>query len=109
MRKTVSVTFFEKYLREVSGGRGYREHKSPIVLFKHDAMTGKYNDIPDDLYAVMACEAEELSEFWLDQDRQTASEILKTVLENIDMDKESVHKIADLLAGCYLSRKHKHQ
>lgn len=103
MRKPVSVTFFEKYLREVSGGRGYREHKSPVVLFKHDAMTGKYNDIPDDLYAVMACEAEELSEFWLDQDKQTASEILKTVLENIDMDKESVHKIADLLAECYLS------
>lgn len=109
MRKSECVVFLEKYLWEVSGGHGYRERENPAVQFSNDARKGRYNEISDEKYNFLLNEVKEFSAFWLDKEKQTSADVLRIFLENIDIDKESLHKMGEILAGCYLSRKHKHQ
>ena len=101
MTKSACVQFFEKYLCEVSNGRGYREHENPAVRFTEDVKAGKYNELSDENYEIRLREVKDMSAFWLDQQRQKASDLLQFALENIDIDKESLHKMAEILSECY--------
>lgn len=103
MTKSACIRFFEKYLCEVSKGHGYREHENPAVRFSKDAKAGKYNRYTDKSYDILLQETKDISAFWLDQQRQTASDVLRVAFENIDIDKESLHKIAEILSECYSS------
>lgn len=103
MTKSACIQFFEKYLCEVSKGRGYREHENPAVRFTEDVKAGKYNELSDASYEIRLCEVKDMSAFWLNQSKQKASDILQFALENIDIDKESLHKIAEILSECYSS------
>ena len=101
MRKSECVDFFEKYLHEVSRGRGYRECENPAVRFTNDAKAGKYDKLSDASYDILLQEAKDLSAFWLNQSRRKASDVLQIALENIDIDKDSLHKVAEVLSECY--------
>lgn len=101
MRKSVCIQFFEKYLREVSAGRGYRNCPNPVIRFNQDVKAGKYDDRTDSEYNVLLKEVEELSGIWLQEKNQTAFDIFRICLENIDIDKETLHKMAEMLAECY--------
>ena len=103
MTKTACIDFFEKYLLEVSKGHGYREHENPAVRFTNDAKAGKYNKYSDKEYNLLLQETKDMSAFWLNQQKQTASDILRVALENIDIDKDSLHKMAEILSECYSS------
>lgn len=103
MEKSEYIQFYEKYLCEVSRGRGYREHENPACEFSKDAKAGKYNDLSDEEYGVLLRKAEELSAIWLDTTKQTAADILKTALENIDIDRESLHRMAEILSECHIA------
>lgn len=103
MRKSACIRFFEEYLREVSKGRGYREHINPAVQFTKDAKAGKYDQLSDHDYYIQLHETEDLAAFWLNRPEQKASDILRVALENIDIDKDSLHKIAEILSECYFS------
>lgn len=103
MTKSACIQFFEKYLCEVSKGHGYREHENPAVRFSKDAKAGKYNRYTDESYNILLQETKDISAFWLDQQRQTASDVLRVALENIDIDKDSLHKMAEILSECYSS------
>lgn len=105
MRKSTCMHFFEKYIYEVSNGRGYREHINPAVQFTKDAKAGKYDQLSDEEYSVRLHDVEDIAAFWLNRPEQKASDILRVALENIDIDKESLHKIAELLSKCYFSSK----
>ena len=101
MTKSACIQFFEKYLLEVSKGHGYREHENPAVRFSNDAKAGKYNRYSDESYNILLQETKDMSAFWLNQQKQTASDVLRVALENIDIDKESLHKMAEILSECY--------
>ena len=101
MRKSACVQLFEKYLSEVSNGRGYREHENPAVRFSRDVKKGKYNKLSDECYETLLQEIKEISAFWLNKPDQQASDILQFALENIDIDKKSLQKMAEILAKCY--------
>ena len=103
MTKSACTQFFEKYLCEVSKGHGYREHENPAVRFTRDVKAGKYNEYTDKSYDILLQETKDISAFWLDQQRQTAADVLRVALENIDIDKESLHKMAEILSECYSS------
>ena len=103
MRKSACVNFFEKYLCEVSKGRGYREHINPAVQFTKDAKAGKYDQFSDHDYYIQLHEVEDFAAFWLNRPEQKASDILRVALENIDIDKDSLHKMAEILSECYFS------
>ena len=103
MRKNSCVHFFEKYLDEISKGRGYREHKNPAVQFVKDAKSGKFDKVSDADYAILLRDTEDISAFWLDKPEQKASDILRVALENIDIDEYSLLKIATILSECYSS------
>ena len=101
MTKSACIQFFEKYLCEVSKGRGYREHENPAVRFTRDAKAGKFNKLSDESYEIQLHEVEDMSAFWLNQQKQKASDLLQFALENIEIDKESLHKMAEILSECY--------
>ena len=101
MRKSDCVHLFEKYLCEVSNGRGYREHENPAVRFSENAKAGKYDELSDECYDTLFQETKEISAFWLNMPRQRAFDILRFALENIDIDKKSLQKMAEILAKCY--------
>ena len=103
MTKSACIQFFEKYLCEVSKGRGYREHENPAIRFTKEAKAGKYNALSDESYKIQLHEVEDMSAFWLNQPRQKASDLLQVALENIDIDKDSLHKMAEILSECYSS------
>ena len=103
MKKSACIEFFEKYLCEVSKGRGYREHENPAIRFSEDVKAGKYNDLSDASYEICLREVKDMSAFWLNQPKQTASDLLQFALENIDIDNESLHKMAEILSECYAS------
>lgn len=103
MTKTACIDFFEKFLLEVSKGHGYREHENPAVRFSDDVKAGKYNKYTDEGYSFLLQETKDMSAFWLNQQKQTASDVLRVALENIDIDKESLHKMAEILSECYSS------
>ena len=101
MRKSACVQLFEKYLGEVSNGRGYREHENPAVRFSDNTRAGKYNALSDECYETLLQEMKEISAFWLNKPQQQACDVLRFVLENIDMDKKSIQKMAEIMAECY--------
>lgn len=101
MRKSVCINWFEKYLKEVSSGRGYWSHINPAIEFVRDAKAGEYDDMTDSEYNALLKETEEISAFWLLQKNQTASDLLRISLEKIDIDGEKLHKLAEILAECY--------
>ena len=103
MTKSACIQFFEKYLCEVSKGHGYREHENPAVQFTKDTKAGKYNEYTDKSYNILLQETKDISAFWLNRERQTASDLLRVALENIDIDKDSLHKMAEILSECYSS------
>ena len=103
MRKSTCIQFFEKYIYEVSKGHGYRENINPAVQFTKDAKAGKYDQLSDENYYILLHDTEDIATFWLNRPEQKASDILRTALENIDIDKDSLHKIAELLSECYFS------
>ena len=103
MTKSACIEFFEKYLLEVSKGHGYREYEIPAVRFSKDVKAGKYNGYTDESYNLLLQETKDMSAFWLNQPRQTASDILRVALENIDIDKDSLHRMAEILSECYSS------
>lgn len=103
MRKSTCIQFFEKYIYEVSKGHGYREQINPAVQFTKDAKAGKYDQLSDENYYILLHDTEDIATFWLNRPEQKASDILRTALENIDIDKDSLHKIAELLSECYFS------
>ena len=59
--------------------------------------------LSDEGYELLLRETENISEFWLSQPRQKASDLLQVALENIDIDKDSIHKMAGILSECYSS------
>lgn len=101
MRKSACEDFFEKYLYEVSRGRGYRECENPASQFSNNVKAGKYNELSDEGYEILLNDAKDLSAFWQNKPWMTASAVLQTALENIDIDEDSLHKIAEILSGCY--------
>ncbi|MCI7812952.1 MAG: AAA family ATPase [Lachnospiraceae bacterium] len=103
MRKSVCIQFFEKYLREVSAGRGYRSQENPAFSFTKNAKAGEFDHLSDAEYEALLKETEELSKIWLMEKNQTASNVLRICLENIEIDQESLHRLAEILAECYAS------
>ena len=103
MRKSTCLHFFRKYLYDVSRGCGDREEIAPVFRFVQRAKDGVFDRCSDGYYEVRLQEAEELSAFWSDQASQKAIDILRAVLENIKIDRVSMHKIAEILSECFLS------
>lgn len=101
MRKSICTLFFETYLREVSKGRGYRDHENPAVQFSKNARNGAFNEISDQFYDILLEDAEDTAEFWLKQRTKPAVDVLRIALENIEIDEESLHKLAEILSECY--------
>lgn len=81
MTRSACVDFFEKYLFEVSRGHGYREHENPAARFSREVQAGKYNKCADESYNLLLQETKDMSAFWLDQSRQSASDILRVALD----------------------------
>lgn len=103
MRKYACIRFFEKTLREVSKGNGSRECINPAVQFANNAKAGVYDKLSDEKYELWLHEAQEISEFWSKKPEKEAIDVLWTALEKIDIDRNSLNKIAGILAECYLS------
>ena len=101
MRKSVCTEFFKKYLKEVSAGRGYREHINPAVDFTKRAKAGEYDKLSDEGYSVLLNETEDISRFWLNKQNQKAEDIFRVALEDIEIDEKTLSKMAELLAECY--------
>ncbi len=107
MKKATCTQLFENYLNEVSCGRGGREHENPINRFTQNAKNGDYNQISDEDYYLLRQEMKDISDlFWLNADQQQAADILRLSLENINIDEQSCHKIAEILAECYSASVH---
>ena len=103
MRRSACIHFFKKYLYEVSQGCGDREETVPALRFVKRAKEGAFDRCSDGYYEVRLREAEELSAFWSDRASQKAIDILRAALENIEIDRASIHKMAEILSGCYLA------
>ena len=101
MTKSACVEFYEKYLNEVSKGHGYRGYTNPAITFSNAAKRGDYNAVSDEEYDILLDDAKALSEFWLNKPEQSAAEVLQVALEDIDIDKASLHKMAEILSECY--------
>lgn len=105
MRKSTCIRFFERYIHEVSSGRGDQEHVDPFIDFNYIAVTStellkrKF----EHTYLVLTLDVDALSNFWQGEFEVNAIDILRVALENIDIDKESLHKIAEILSECYQS------
>ena len=97
MRRSACVQLFEKYLCEVSIGHGYREHENPALRFSKNAKSGKYDRLSDKCYEIMLQETKDISALWLNKPNQSVSDILRIALENIDIDKKSLQKVAEIL------------
>lgn len=107
MKKATCTQLFENYLNEVSCGRGCRIHENPINRFTQNAKKGDYNQISDEDYYLLRQEMKDISDlFWMSADHMQASDILRFSLENISIDKESCHKIAEILTECYSASAH---
>ncbi len=101
MRRSVCVEFFKKYLKEVSEGRGYREHGNPAVDFTKRAKAGEYDRLSDQMYNCLLADTEDIARFWLDEAKKTASDLLRIALEDIRIDEKTINRIAEMLAECY--------
>lgn len=103
MRRSACLLFFRKYLHAVSQGCGDREEIAPALQFVKRAKEGAFDRCSDEYYEIRLREAEELSAFWSDRASQKAIDVLRAVLENIEIDRASIRKIAEILSECYLS------
>ncbi len=101
MRKSVCMQWFERYLKEVSLGHGQQNHKNPAIEFTHHAKEGRYDVISDQEYEALLSEVEELASFWNLERYHKSSELLLAFIEKLNIDAETLHKMAELFAECY--------
>lgn len=102
MRENVCTRFFEKYIRMVSNGYGNKEEINPAVLFTKDAKNGKFDKMSDEKYGELLYETEKFSDFWKKKSELRASDIFLNALETVQIDKQSIHRIAEILMECYI-------
>lgn len=103
MRRSACMLFFKNYIREISRGQGDREHVNPADQFAQNVAAGMHDGLFSEDYSARRDETEELSVFWEKKPFGKTLDIFGRAIEEIDLDDESIQKIAEILTDCYSS------